>query len=176
MSLPLKGLTVIEVSSLVAGPAMGELLFELGAEIIKIEQPVLGDPSRKVSPWGFLNYNYKKRSLSLNLKSDSGKEILYRLIRRKKTAVFIENLGPDVPKRLGFSYPILSELSPSLIYCSIKGFSAKSEYYERPSFDAVAQAMSGMMSLTGEPNGPPVRIGNHSVDIGAAAYGAIRVL
>ena len=155
---------------------MGSLLHELGADVIKIEQPITGDPSRIVSPWGFLNYNLGKRSLSLNLKSAAGQEILHRLISRKKVDIFIENLGPGVSNRLGFSYPKLRKLNPSLIYCSIKGFSSSSRDFDRPAFDAVAQAMSGMMSLTGEPNGEPVRVGNPSIDLGAAAYGTIAVL
>jgi crotonobetainyl-CoA:carnitine CoA-transferase CaiB-like acyl-CoA transferase len=173
--LPLKGLTVVEVSILVAGPAMGSLLQELGADVIKIEQPVTGDPSRTVSPWGFLNYNLEKKSLTLNLKSERGREILYRLIK-EKADIFIENLGPHISDQLGFSYKTLSKIKPSLIYCSIKGFSRKSKDYERPAFDAVAQAMSGVMSLTGEPGGEPVRIGNPATDLAAAAYGTIQVL
>ena len=174
MTLPLKGLTVVESSILVAGPAMGSLLLDLGADVIKIEQPGYGDPSRNVSPWGFLNYNLGKKSLSLNLKSEEGHEILYRLI--KEADIFIENLGPHVSARLGLSYKVLSKINPALIYCSIKGFSRRSADYERPAFDAVAQAMSGIMSLTGEPDGEPVRVGNPSTDLGAAAYGAIQVL
>ncbi|MHB8566391.1 MAG: CaiB/BaiF CoA transferase family protein [Nitrososphaerales archaeon] len=171
---PLAGLTVIEVSSLVAGPAMGSLFQSLGAQVIKIEQPGLGDPSRSVSPWGFLNYNYGKKSVSLNLKEKEGQEILHSLM--KNADVFIENLGPDVGERLGFSYSVLSSINPRLVYCSIKGFSSKSELYDRPAFDAVAQAMSGMMSLTGEPGGEPLRVGNPSIDLGAASYGAVGVL
>ena len=167
---------MVEVSSLVAGPAMGSLLHDLGADVIKIEQPITGDPSRTVSPWGFMNYNLGKKSLSLNLKSDVGQEILHRLIARKKVDIFIENLGPHVSNQLGFSYDILRKLNPNLIYCSIKGFSSSSKYFERPAFDAVAQVMSGTMSLTGEPNGEPVRVGNPSIDLGAAAYGTIEVL
>lgn len=174
--LPLKGVTVVEASILVAGPAMGALLRELGADVIKIEQPESGDPSRTVSPWGFVNYNVGKKSLALNLKSDAGREILYRLVKERKVDVFIENFGAHVSDRLGFSYKTLSKLNPALIYCSMKGFSQKSADYERPSFDAVAQAMSGIMSLTGEPNGEPVRIGNPATDLGGAAYGAIQVL
>jgi crotonobetainyl-CoA:carnitine CoA-transferase CaiB-like acyl-CoA transferase len=167
-------MTVIEASILVAGPAMGALLHDLGAHVIKIEQPGTGDPSRTVSPWGFLNYNVGKKSLSLNLKSEEGQEILYRLIQ--KTDIFIENMGPSVSNRLGFPYKTLSKINPALIYCSIKGFSQKSKEYNQPAFDAVAQAMSGIMSLTGEPNSEPVRIGNPSTDLGAAAYGALQVL
>jgi len=176
LALPLDGIRVVEVSSLVAGPAMGSLLCDLGADVIKIEQPGTGDPSRVVSPWGFLNYNLGKKSLSLNLKSEVGQEILHRLIRRKKIDVFLENMGPDVSGRLGFSYPTLRRLYPSLIYCSIKGASSKSRYYDRPAFDAVAQALSGMMSLTGEADGEPARVGNPAIDLGAAAYGAVAVL
>jgi CoA:oxalate CoA-transferase len=176
LTLPLDGISVVEVSSLVAGPAMGSLLRDLGADVIKVEQPGTGDPSRVVSPWGFLNYNLGKKSLSLNLKSEVGREILHRLIRRKKIDVFLENMGPDVSGRLGFSYPVLRRLRPGLIYCSIKGASAKSRYYHRPAFDAVAQALSGMMSLTGEASGEPARVGNPAIDLGAAAYGAVAVL
>jgi len=176
LGLPLEGLIVVEVSSFVAGPAMGALFHDLGAHVIKVEQPVTGDPSRSVSPWGFLNYNLGKESLSLNLKSDIGEEILHRLISTKKVDIFIENMGPHVSNRLGFSYPVLRKLNPDLIYCSIKGFSRGSKFFDRPAFDAVAQAMSGMMSLTGEPNGEPVRVGNPSIDLGAAAYGTIKVL
>lgn len=176
MSLPLEGFEVVEVSSLVAGPAMGSLLFWLGANVTKIEPPIFGDLSRKVSPWGFLNYNSGKKSLSLNLKSEKGQQILHRLISKKKPDIFIENMGPLVPRRLGFSYPALRKLNPSIIYCSIKGFSRNSAFKFRPAFDAVAQAMSGTMALTGEQGGEPVRIGNPSVDLGAAAYGTIEIL
>ena len=155
---------------------MGSLLLELGADVIKIEPPVTGDPSRHVSPWGFLNYNLGKKSLSLNLKSDEGQKILRQMIKKKKVDIFVENLGPRVADRLGISYGTLSKLNPGLIYCSVKGFSRNSRDYERPAFDAVAQAMSGMMSLTGVPGGEPVRVGNPSTDLGAAAYGAIQVL
>ncbi len=153
---------------------MGSLLHSLGANVVKVEQPRSGDPARDVSPWGFLNYNLGKRSISLNLKSRKGREIIYRLIR--KTDIFLENLGPNVPRRLGISYSILRRLNRRLIYCSIKGFSSGSPHYGKPAFDAVAQAMSGMMSLTGEPGGEPLRVGNPAVDLGAAAYGAIEIL
>ena len=171
---PLSDMTVVEVGSLVAGPAMGSLLQILGATIIKIEQPTVGDPSRTVSPWGFLNYNFGKRSLSLNLKDKEGQDIFQRLIRT--VDILIENLGPGVSERLGFSYRTISQINPRLIYCSVKGFASTSNLRDKPAFDAVAQALSGMMSLTGEPGGEPVRIGNPSVDLGAAAYGTIGVL
>lgn len=170
----LKGFLAIEVGSLVAGPAMGSLLQSLGAKVIKIEQPNGGDPARAVSRWGFLNYNHGKRSVTLNLKSAKGQEILRKLVKRAD--IFLENMGPDVPQRLGFSYAALRRINRRIIYCSIKGFSRKSQYHNKPAFDAVAQAMSGMMSLTGEPHGEPLRVGNPAVDLGAAAYGAIEVL
>lgn len=153
---------------------MGSLLSSLGARIIKVEQPRNGDPSRTVSPWGFLNYNWGKSSLSLDLKSENGRKLFYDLIR--KADIFVENLRPGVPESLGFSYRHLRKITPTLIYCSIKGFSIKSRDHDKPAFDAVAQAMSGMMSLTGEPHGEPLRVGNPSVDLGAAAYGTIEVL
>jgi crotonobetainyl-CoA:carnitine CoA-transferase CaiB-like acyl-CoA transferase len=153
---------------------MGSLLQSLGANVIKIEQPITGDPARDVSPWGFLNYNYGKKSITLNLKVPRGQEILRKLV--KVADIFLENMGPDVPQRLGFSYNSLRRINPRLIYCSIKGFSKGSQYRNKPAFDAVAQAMSGMMSLTGEPHREPLRIGNPAVDLGAAAYGTIEVL
>ncbi len=108
------------------------------------------------------------------MKTSEGREIMARLVR--KTDIFIENMRPGVPEELGFSYRMLRRLNPKLIYCSIKGFSSRSRDRNRSAFDAVAQAMSGMMSLTGEPAGEPLRIGNPSVDLGAGAYGAIGVL
>ncbi|MDG6994897.1 MAG: CoA transferase [Nitrososphaerota archaeon] len=171
---PLRGLKVIEASTLVAGPALGSLLSTLGATVIKIEQPKIGDPSRQVSPWGFANYNYGKKSVCLNLKSAEGKKILWKLI--STADLFIENLGPDVPERLGFSFPHLRRLNQKLVYCSIKGFARGTKDYYKPAFDAIAQALSGTMSLTGEPDGEPLRVGNPSVDLGAAAYGAIEIL
>lgn len=165
---------VIEVSSLVAGPALGSLLQSLGATVVKVEQPHIGDPSRSVSPWGFENYNYGKKSICLNLKSSEGTSILWKLVSRAD--IFIENLGPDVSGRLGFSYSHLKKLNPKLVYCSVKGFAKGTREYDKPAFDAIAQALSGMMSLTGEPDGEPLRIGNPSVDLGAASYGAIEIL
>lgn len=153
---------------------MGSLLSSLGARVIKVEPPGNGDPARTVSPWGFLNYNWGKSSLSLDLKSGDGQKILYELIR--KADIFIENMRPRVPESLGFSYQHLRKINPALIYCSIKGFSAGSRDHDKPAFDAVAQAMSGIMSLTGEPDGEPLRVGNPSVDLGAAAYGTIEVV
>ncbi len=153
---------------------MGSLLSSLGARVIKVEQPKSGDPARTVSPWGFLNYNWGKLSLSLDLKSSDGQKILYELV--KKADIFVENMRPRVPESLRFSYQHLRKINPALIYCSIKGFSTKSRDHDKPAFDAVAQAMSGIMSLTGEPDGEPLRVGNPSVDLGAAAYGTIEVL
>ena len=153
---------------------MGSLLLSLGARVIKVEQPGSGDPARTVSPWGFLNYNWGKSSLSLDLKSGAGQKTLYELV--SKADIFIENMRPGVPESLNFSYKHLKEINPRLIYCSIKGFATGRRDYSKPAFDAVAQAMSGIMSLTGEPDGEPLRVGNPSVDLGAAAYGTIEVL
>jgi crotonobetainyl-CoA:carnitine CoA-transferase CaiB-like acyl-CoA transferase len=153
---------------------MGSLLQTLGATVLKIEQPIVGDAARNLSRWGFLNYNFGKKSVALNLKTKEGREVLHRLVERAD--IFLENLGPDVGERLGFSYPALKKVNPHLIYCSIKGFSRESKHYSKPAFDAVAQAMSGTMSLTGEPGGAPLRVGNPSIDLGAAAYGTTQVL
>ena len=170
--LALSGLTAVEVGSLVAGPALGSLLRMLGARVIKVEPPKVGDPSRTVSPWGFLNYNLGKESVTIDLKQKEGQSVLRKLVSRSN--IFIENLAPGASDRLGISYSKLREVNPELIYVSIKGFSADSSLADKPAFDAVAQAMSGTMSLTGDGN--PVRIGNPSVDLGAAAYALIGIL
>ena len=166
MALPLSGFTASKYLRLLRA-AMGSLLQDLGADIVKIEPPVSGDPSRHVSPWGFLNYKSGKEKRLAQLEIENGTRDSPSLNQEKKSGHLHREPGPNVAGRLGISYETLSELNSGLIYCSIKGFSKKSRDYDRPAFDAVAQAMSGIMSLTGEPDGEPVRVGNPSTDLGS---------
>ena len=153
---PLDGVRVVELGGFIAGPYAGMLLGELGADVIKVESPGQGDPFRG---WGddgysahFQAYNRNKRSLTLNLRTDKGREIFYRLIA--SVDVVIENFRPGVPERLGVDYPTLSARNHRLIYCSISGFGQQGPYRDRPSYDTVAQALSGLSSLYLDPTRP----------------------
>lgn len=157
------------------------LLADLGADVVKVEQPGRGDGSRQ---WGppfvmgesayFLSVNRNKKSITLNLKSDKGREILRELA--SSFDVFMENFRPGTADRLGVDYTTLSRLNSKLVYCSISGFGQDGPYRERPSYDIVAQAMSGLMSLTGEKERPPVKVGVAISDISSGMFAAIGIL
>jgi formyl-CoA transferase/CoA:oxalate CoA-transferase len=173
----LNGVVAIELGHLLAGPSVTALLRDLGAEIIKIEQPETGDYARNVPHLGpsiWLNYNRGKKSVTLNLKHPKGKEIFYKLV--ENADVVVENFGPGVAERLGVSYEHLSKINEKLIYCSVKAFPSNSLYRDLPGLDAVAQALGGTMSVTGHPGGEPARIGNSATDLGAGAYGALAIV
>ena len=146
---PLQGIKVVEATTMITGPLAGMLLADLGAEVMKIEHPNGGDPFRTFrgkdhSPH-FLAYNRNKKSIALDIRSEQGKEILFRLIRNAD--VFIENFRPGVMERLGLGRTVLAEHNPRLIYCAISGFGPTGPYKERPAYDAVAQALAGTSSL-----------------------------
>lgn len=160
MSSALTGIRVIDLTNNQAGPSCAQMLAWLGADVIKVEEPGKGDIARTSlsdrPDWDslfFLTFNANKRSLTLNLKSPSGKEIFRRLI--KTGDVLLENFGPRVLDRLGFSYEILKALNPRLVYASIKGFGTYGPYSEYKSYEPIAQAMGGAMSVTGFPDNPP---------------------
>ena len=160
MSSALRGIRVIDLTNNQAGPSCAQMLAWLGADVIKVEEPGKGDIARTSlsdrPDWDslfFLTFNANKRSLTLNLKSPSGKEIFRRLI--KTGDVLLENFGPRVLDRLGFSYEILKALNPRLVYASIKGFGTYGPYSEYKSYEPIAQAMGGAMSVTGFPDNPP---------------------
>ena len=159
---------------MVMGPAVGAILGDLGAEVIKIE-PISGDKTRVLKKSGsgyFLTYNRNKRSLALDVKTDEGKKIIQALIQ--KSDVFIENFRPGAMDKLGFSYEELSKLNTDLIYCSAKGF-LKGPYEHRTALDEVAQMMGGLAYMTGPP-GRPLRAGSSVIDIMGGMFGAIAIL
>ena len=181
MVLPLEGIRVLDLSRILTGPFCSMILADLGAEVIKVEMPGRGDDTRV---WGppfikgesayFLCLNRNKKSITLNLKNEKGREILYKLVQ--KCDVFLENFKPGVTKRLGVDYETICKINPRIIYCSITGFGQSGPYRDYPAYDIVIQGMGGLMGITGEPDRPPVRIGVAITDIGAGMYAAIAIL
>ncbi len=177
---PLAGVRVVDLTHMLAGPYCTWLLGALGASVIKIEMPGRGDFTRGIAPFiedqsvYFLSVNRNKRSLTLNLKTERGREILFRLVRTAD--VLVENNRPGVMGRLGLGYERLAEVNPRLVYASISGFGQTGPYRTRPAFDLVVQALSGMMSVTGEADRPPARVGASIGDIGASLFGAVGIL
>jgi len=179
---PLTGLKVIDLTHVMAGPTCSLMLADMGAEVIKVEKTPSGDDSRHMIPpklgdetAAFLMMNRNKRGIVLDLKTEGGKTILRRLIAT--TDVVVENFAPGVMERLGFGYEDLRKDSPSLIYCSLSGFGRTGPYKHRRGFDLVAQAMSGIMSFTGEsPYGAPVKCGAPLSDITAGILAAMGIL
>ncbi len=181
----LEGIRVIDLSRVLAAPTATMFLGDLGAEIIHIEPPH-GDDSREFGPFimqpdknrsgYFISLNRNKKSMVLNLKLAEGKKILRELIR--KSDVLVENFRPNTMKKLGFDWSKIQKLNPAIIYASISGFGhdAPPEYAGRPAYDIVAQAYSGMMSITGPPEGPPCRAGSSIADIFAGHQAVIGIL
>lgn len=168
LRLPLQGVRVVAVEQYIAGPFCTMLMADAGAEVIKIERPGEGDPRRGMCPYiedgrggkisaSFMEYNRLKRSLSLDLKREEGKEIFKKLVRRSD--IVVENFRPGVMDRLGLAYEALREINPALVYVAISGFGQlegfTGPYSERPAFDIVAEAMSGYMHMIGHPHEPP---------------------
>src|SRR3982074_1346804 len=155
------------------------MLADMGAEVIKVETPGLGDPLRGQGAikdglsWYFAAFNRNKRSLSLNLCSEEGRAVLARLIAASD--VLVENFRPGVLAQMGFHPTRLKALKPDLVYCSISGFGTTGPYRDRPSFDFIAQAMSGFMAVTGMLDGPPLRAGPPIADLVAGLHGALGI-
>ena len=174
-NLPLSDLRVVELGNIVAGPFAGSMLADLGADVVKIERPGTGDIIRTQGETGeamFASLNRNKRSITLDLKNEAGLSALFELV--DDADVFVENLGRGAPERLGIGSDDLRERNPELVYLSIKGF-ADGPYGDRAGMDVVAEAMSGLMSVTGEPGRQPVRVGTSIADMGAALYGVLGV-
>lgn len=180
--LPLEGIRVLSFNHFLMGPLGIQMLGDLGADVIAIE-PVEGAWQRKWSGANrtvdgqsllFLCANRNKRSLALNLKSKAAREVFYRLV--ETSDMLIENYRPGVTQRLGIDYPTLSKINPRLIYASISGFGQTGPWSQRPGFDLIAQAMAGVMSITGQPDGPPTKAGVPVSDIGCALFALYGIL
>lgn len=173
--LPLKGIRVLELGHTVMGPTCGLILADMGAEVFKVERTGKGDDTRWLKGFGsgfFTYFNRNKKSISLDLKSENGKEILLKLV--EEADVLIENFGPGTVERLGVGYEACREVNPKLIYCSLKGF-MPGPYEKRPALDEVVQMMGGLAYMTG-PTGRPLRAGASVTDIMGGSYGAIGIL
>jgi formyl-CoA transferase len=181
MSQALSGLRVIDMTHNQAGPACAQILGFLGAEVIKLEEPKGGDVARRnmrdradSDSLFFLLFNANKKSLTLNLKSGRGKELFRELIA--KSDVLLENFGPGALDRLGFGYAALAGINPRLIYATIKGFGTYGPYRDFKSYEPIAQAMGGAMSITGFPENPPTYVVPAIGDSGTGMHMAIGIL
>ena len=178
--LPLDGVVVLDCTQVMAGPFCTLLLGDMGADVIKVERPEGDDVRRQGPPWiagraaSFMAINRNKRSIVLNLRIDEGKDVFRTLAQRAD--VVTENFRPGTMDRLGLGYKQLSALKPSLIYAAISGFGQTGPYSQRRGFDLVAQGMSGLMSVTGNPGGPPVKVGVPITDLTSGMYAAYGIL
>lgn len=180
MRKPLEHIKVLDFSRVLAGPYCTMILTNMGAEIIKVEKPETGDDARSYGPFlkdqsaYFISINRGKKSISLNLKSNEALEIIKELV--KKVDVVVENFRPGTMEKLGLGYDVLKEINPALIFSSISGFGQTGPYSGRPAYDMIVQGMGGIMSITGEKGGSPVRVGTSIGDITAGLFGAIGIL
>lgn len=176
----LENLTILDLSRVVAGPYCGAMLGDLGARVIKIEVPGSGDDSRKYGPYVngestyYANLNRNKLGITLNLKHPIGKKLFLELV--KKADILIENFRPGVMEKLGLGYDILKQVNDQLIYAAISGFGSYGPYSQRPGYDIIAQAMGGLMSITGPRGSSPTRCGNAMGDILGGMNLAIGIL
>ena len=178
---PLAGVKVLDLTQIMAGPMCTMLLADMGANVIKIERPGGGDDTRRMGSRlserfaaGFLALNRNKRSIALDLRGDDGKAVFKRMA--ETADIVVENFRPGVMDRLGLGYETLAEINPRLVYGSISGFGGTGPYRSRGGFDLVAQGMSGLMSVTGFPDGPPAKVGVPITDIGAGSFTAFGIL
>jgi formyl-CoA transferase len=181
MTQALTGIRVVDLTNNQAGPSCGQMLAWLGADVIKVEEPGRGDVARYsqqdrpgADALFFLAFNANKRSLTLNLKHPGGQEVFRALL--KTADVLLENFGPGVIERLGFGYPAVREINPRLVYASIKGFGSYGPYRDYKSYEPIAQAMGGAMSVTGFPDGPPTFTWPSIGDSGTGMHCVIGIL
>ena len=177
----LEGIKVLDLTRALAGPFCTLMLGDHGADVVKIELPGTGDDTRK---WGppfigeesayFLSINRNKRSLTLNFKEEKAKEIFRSLA--KDADVVVENFTPGVMERFGLGYEDIKAINPGIVYCSISGFGQTGPYRSRPAYDQIMQGISGLMSITGEPDGEPQKVGIAVADIGAGMWAAFAVM
>lgn len=183
MTKAFAGIRVLDFSQVLAGPFCTQQLALLGADVIKIEEPGTGDQSRNImadndigrigmSPY-FLAMNANKRSMTLDLKHPRAGEILTRMV--KGADVVVQNFRPGVLKRLGFGYEAVKAIKPDIVYCSISGYGQEGPYSTSPAYDGAVQAVAGLMSVTGQPDGPPTRVGTPVVDLSTAIMAAFAI-
>ncbi|MQG38234.1 MAG: CoA transferase [SAR202 cluster bacterium] len=177
----LEGVRVLDCSQILAGPFCSMLLADMGADVIKIEKPNGGDDTRRMGPpfidtesAAFLAMNRNKRSIVLNFKEQSGVQAMKTLVQ--DADIIIENYRTGTMARLGLGYEDLKNINPGIIYCSISGFGRTGPYANRGGFDLVAQGMSGLMSITGVPNSPPVKVGVPIADMNAGMFATYGIL
>lgn len=180
MSKPLDGLRVIDLTRVLAGPYCTMLLADMGADVIKIENPVGGDDSRAFGPYKrglsayYMGLNRSKRSVTLNLKDEKGKEMLKSLVRGAD--VVVENYKPGTMDKLGLGYEVLRDINPKIIYAASSGFGQTGPYSSKAAYDLIIQGMSGFMSITGFDKEHPVKAGSSIADIFAGVFTAIGIL
>ena len=178
--MALEGLRVLDLTRVLAGPYATMVLADLGADVIKVELPGVGDDARHYGPYidgesaYFLSLNRNKRSITLNLKSPPGQRVFRDLV--PLVDILVENFRPGTLDRLGLGYETLRDLNPRLIYAASSGFGRTGPYSPRPAYDAVIQAMGGLMSITGQADGEPTRVGTSIADITAGLFAIIGIL
>ena len=176
----LLGIRILDLSRVLAGPFTSMILADMGADVIKLEIPGKGDDSREFPPFKesqsmyYVNLNRGKKSITLNLKTEEGKSIFKELI--KHTDVLLENFRPGTMEKLGLSYDKLIKINPKLIYAAISGFGQTGPYKHRPGYDIIGQAMGGLLSVTGWPDGPPTRSGTAIGDILSSLFCTVGIL
>lgn len=181
MKKPLDGIRVLELAHVLGGPTASLIMGDLGADVIKIEQSGSGDLSRGFGPFFkngqsvyFMCMNRNKKSLTLDMKTPEAKEIFYELV--KKSDVVLEANRPGVTQRLGIDYETLKKINPKIVYCSLTGYGQEGPYKDKPAFDMIIQAVSGVMSVTGEPGRPPVLCSIPMADISSAHLAVVGIL
>jgi crotonobetainyl-CoA:carnitine CoA-transferase CaiB-like acyl-CoA transferase len=179
--LPLDGMRVVDVTTSIAGPFCAEILSALGADVIKVERPDTGDDGRSWGPpfWNgesamFLSVNAGKRSLAVSLRDERGRAVLSRLAERAD--VFLQSLRPGLVDRLGLGAETLRGANPQLVYCSIGAYGKVGPLREQPGYDALMQAAGGLISMTGEPSRPGVRVGSSLIDLGTGMWAALGIV
>ncbi|PWW20779.1 formyl-CoA transferase/CoA:oxalate CoA-transferase [Cytobacillus oceanisediminis] len=180
MAGPLKGVTVVDVTTNISGPSLTMILADLGAEIIKIERPVTGDDSRGMGPFWegegvyFLHINRNKNSIVIDLKQENGRRIVYDLV--EKADVFVENFRYKKAEKMGLGYEKLKEVNPSLVYCSLSAYGQDGPLRERSGYDAIVQADSGIIGINGAEGSEIARVPVSVLDQGSAMWGAIGII
>jgi CoA:oxalate CoA-transferase len=177
---PLAGITVLDLTRVLAGPYCTLLLADLGARVIKVERPGGGDDARRIGPFVagrsayFESVNRGKQSLALELGEPADREVFEKLLARAD--VLVENFRPGALERLGYGWPALHARFPRLVYAATSGFGSSGPYAKRPAYDLVVQALGGIMSVTGQPGGPPTRVGTSIGDLAAGLFTALGVV